>query len=180
MYKGLIESKPRTYLQIADGHIVLKQKDQEPKFFPGVVGIVTKVAKREANVNGTPMAFLDITLKSGEEEAVLSTGFDNGVARSLIYSLANVKDFSKPVQINVWARENAGKTYTNVALRQNGEKVGWAVEPDQVPKGRPVTFNGQQAMDYTDRLRFVENLFQEVVAKLGGNAAADDDMPVDI
>lgn len=187
MYEGLKEKKsPRTYLRLSGGQIVYKPQNGEEQSFGLITGTIVDVNRRDTTGTNGPVQYLDIVLRDDKgQEAVLSTQFDSGTARSLILAMANIPDMSKPIELSVWPKQrDNGKPFTNTLLRQGGEKVSWIIAPGDLPQSKPITDSRGNvvAYDSADRNEAIEGYYNAIRAKLAGVGPEDDydDMPDDI
>ena len=168
MFKGLGNNQRRTYAGISNGKVIIRGKDQEPITYDHIEGYVKEIKKSDREINGRATTLIDIVFDDGNgDEAQLSLYADSGSTRTLLLALGSIQDFKEKVRINAFPKESAnGTIYTNVAVRVNGQKVPWCVEPDQIPKTEKEIYKGQEIVDASARNAFFDGLLEKIQAKL--------------
>lgn len=183
--KGVV--KVNVFAKDENGKDILDQNGKHvfvEKEFRGITGELAGIAERSATVNGIPTTFVDITLRDGSEEYVLSFNKQNSVFESIVMSLATIPSFKgHVVSITPWLTQKDGKAFTNVSVKVDGEKTAWAVEPKDRPDipivrdsaGNPILNGaGQPVRDWSKRVAFV----MEWVAKIQQQLAAEVSAPI--
>lgn len=194
MFDGLGNNNRRIFAGLSNGKVVIRGKDQEPMLYDHIEGYIKEISKSDRTVKDKPTKFIEIVLADGKgEEAVLSLYEDSTSTRSVLLSLASLKDFSQKVRINAYPRTGGGNgvIFTNVTLYAGGEKLPWVCESKDIPKVETETYKGQEFKDPSKRNAFFDKLYNGILASLDASKGAqrppvdydeepnpDEDMPI--
>lgn len=90
-------------------------------------------------------------------------------------------DFSQPVKLCPYRRQDKDKTVERLYINQKGKAVDWHFRKGE-SKGMPdwelIKVKGKETWDDTKRLEFIENLIKEAIVPLIGQKAVNpDDLP---
>ena len=153
---GLTNNERKAFLGIKLGKITYRPgKDAEPETYDNLSGVLKSITKREATINDTSMLFYDFIMENSGKIFDLSIPVGSGVARSIILSLASIKDFNgQTIRISPYLKD--GK-YTNVSVYSNGERQHWVCEPNEVPAVKKINTGSKELTDDSDRIAFVES-----------------------
>ena len=115
--------------------------------------------------------FTDFVLEDAGEQLIVSAGLHDGVSNSIISCLVNIEDFSGKLSLETWLKtaEN-GRTYTNITVKMNGERVKWIKLPEKENYDLPT---GEKVDSTKKRDDFVDKLIAQLQAKLHGDVKAD-------
>lgn len=177
----------KTYYTIAYGNIRRYESDGTTSEFSGIDGVFRGVTERTREVSGEKKLFVDFNFVDGNDNFCISCEKFSGTCNSLARTLVNIPDFSKKVLIETWSREDNGRTYTNVSVKQDGNRISWvdipAIETFQIQTGETVK-STKKRDDYIESL--LEVLNKSVNAPTPNAKQAEtglethDDLPGDI
>ena len=154
MSLGVKQSK--TYLNIKEGKIYLQNKAYD--FIEGfLLGIELK--DREFKGETVKYWYVDIQSSSGEIYS-LSLSYYSGVAKSLFNALASAPDFSKEVKIETYQSGD----FTKVIAYLGSEKLSW--KERELPPVEELKVGSKTIKDDSKRMEFIENLVNEINAKI--------------
>ncbi len=174
----------KNYYKIANGKLQRYDGEGVVSEFTGIDGYLKDITRRNHTYNGEDRVFTDFQFVDGDEHFVVTCDLFGSVSNTIVRCLSNVKDFSKKILIEVYQIDKDGKKYTNVSVKQDGQRVPWCdippVESYQIPSGETVKSTKK-------REDFILGLIDDVRKKLGVNVAPaaekpaaiepDDDMP---
>lgn len=132
----------KTYYTIAHGKLKRYEGEGQVSEFTGIDGFFKGITERSREINGETKMFTDFNFVDGQDNFCVSCEKLGSNSTTIVRCLANIVDFSKKILIETWQTEKAGKTYTNVSVKQDGVRVGWvdipAVESFQIATGEMV------------------------------------------
>lgn len=168
---GAYNSIKKTYYTIGNGTINHRDKEGNVTSFTGIDGVLKNIILRKGKVNGTEKMFTDFVLEDAGEQLIVSAGLHDGVSNSIISCLVNIEDFSGKLSLETWLKtaEN-GRTYTNITVKMNGERVKWVKLPEKENYDLPT---GEKVDSTKKRDDFVDQLIEQLQAKLRGDVKAD-------
>lgn len=159
----------KTYYTLAYGKLKRFEGNGVTSEFDGVDGIVTGITERMRAVNGEDKTFIDVNFKDGQEVFCISCEKYNNNGNTILRCLANVTDFTKKILVEAWQTEKNGRSYTNISVKQDGQRVHWVdipeIESFQLPTGEVVKSPKK-------RNEFIDNLIVEINARIHGNSVA--------
>lgn len=174
---GLIansETGHRIYLGITGGKIRRRTKDGNEEFYKAVEGKFKGVSVRESEFNGAPVTYYDFHLTDGNDELIVSVNRASSVARGIVLNLASAKSFAGSIiRIEPWAKENNGKTFTNISVYQNGEKLSWVTS--ELPEVPTVTVGSAIVKDDSKLTAFVQQLVDGINYVVSRESAAPEE-----
>lgn len=168
---GAYNSIKRTYYTIANGMINHRDKEGNVTSFTGIDGVLKDIVLRRGKVNGTEKMFTDFVLEDAGEQLIVSAGLHDGVSNSILSCLANIDDFVGKLSLETWSRTaDDGRTFTNITVKMNGERVKWIALPGKEDYQLPT---GEKVKSTKTRDDFVDKLIAQIQAKLRGEVKAD-------
>lgn len=100
----------------------------------------------------------------------------NLLARSIFNSFLNLKTFEN-IEVGLYTKKGEG-AYPAVSVKQNGERVSWAYELDQLPKIAKVKVGKKEVVDSTELDEFyIEKLKELAVRVKSGPSAPAESAP---
>lgn len=160
----------KTYYTIAFGKLKRYEGDGVSSEFTGIDGIFTGITQRSRDINGEKKTFIDFNFVDGGEVFCVSCEKFSNNGNAIISCLANITDFSKKVLIETWQTNKDGRSYTNVSVKQDGQRVSWL----ELPKPESFTIQtGETVKSTKKRDAFVEELILKVNAAVNGGAPAE-------
>lgn len=164
-----IEKSNAIYLSIADGKICRRfaqptaksvtrttqaGKTVHEEHYRGWSGVITSVKTRDTDYGKE----WNVTIKDGDEIAILSFKYSSGYAASFLKALPNV-DLSQPVAIQPVSNEVDGKKRTAIFINQNGVAIKWAYtkeNPNGCPSLEKIKIKGVEQWDDSKMMEFLE------------------------
>lgn len=95
----------------------------------------------------------------------------NLLARSIFNSFLNLKTFNN-IEVGLYTKKGEG-SYPAVSVKQNGERVSWAYELDQLPKIEKVKVGKKEVVDSTELDEFFINKLKELGARVKNGPKAE-------
>lgn len=160
----------KTYYTIAFGKLKRYEGDGVTSEFTGIDGIFTGITQRSREINGEKKSFVDFNFVDGGEIFCVSCEKFSNNGNSIISCLANITDFSKKILIETWQTNKDGRSYTNVSVKQDGQRISWM----ELPKPESYTIaTGETVKSTKKRDAFVEELILKINAAVNGEAPAE-------
>lgn len=173
---GFGSAPARTYFKIKNGNIVISVKaDQKEKFsdlsayalktlsykndngdeildicFGHFEGYLHDIEAVEKEFNGSKVKSWQITfINPNGEMCVWNTYYDGSLIQNFVNSLSSVKGNFGLLKLQPWlGKDKKGNQQTKLTIYHNGDKLGWAYEPDDIPKVLPLKdADGEDATD---------------------------------
>ncbi|MDR1023299.1 MAG: hypothetical protein LBL94_08535 [Prevotellaceae bacterium] len=170
-----------TYLGIMNGKIIKRVPEGTPGAtqrtnkagasvhevrYDHVIGILQEIGVSEGGPYGPQWLF---TLQDGAESYRLQVGENTRELTSLLLALPGC-DFRNPISISPYDfTDSDGKKRSGVTLKQAGRKVPWFFtreNPNGLPELKPVTIDGKETWDSSERIKFLRQYVDEHIAPL--------------
>lgn len=144
-----------------------KWEIQDDQSISSVTGDLTKVEVAEEEYKGDSYFRVKFYLRDGDESYLIPFRF-NISTRSLVNAILNLEEFT---DVNIsYFRSKSG--YDTFAVKQNGNRVSWKYELDEIPSAKEVVFQKKKVKDYSDVDAFYVEKLQEFAEKLGKSTNA--------
>jgi hypothetical protein len=130
--------------------------------FDRLSGNILKIDAKPGEYQGSKIYSASVVMEDGVDLYFLTIPF-SFLGREILNKLLGLETFDN-VEIAVYqskAKEEGGKTYAKGTVQQNGERVSWKYENDQIPAVEKVMFKGKQQSDTTKADDFFENALKE-------------------
>lgn len=172
-----------TWAKLANGKVVLSSKTQlegyvgrtnklgnqvYELFYESFTGKLTNVRTQDGEYG--PQWFFEFV--DDDKTYVITTGFDNRYARTLLNRLLNKAiDFNHPISIKPYAFvTDDERKMSGVNVFQFGKKLNPRFLPEELPKAQEIKIKKQVSYNYSDQMEFLEDLIQkELLPKLTGS-----------
>lgn len=138
------------YFEISEPGEDGKFQVKDDKSINTVSGRLVRIEAKEDEYQGDKYYRARIFLRDGEEGYMLASRL-NIASRSLVNCLFSLVDFEKEISIKYY-RSKAG--YESFYVSQNGEKVGWKFDSQEIPKPQEVSFRGKTIRDFSEVDKF--------------------------
>ena len=156
----------KTYYTIARGKFKRYEGDGQIAEFTGIDGILQDIVERKRAINGEEKVFTDFHFVDGTDNFVVSCEKFGANSNTIVRCLANIKDFSHKILLEVWQTTKNDKTYTNISVKQDGQRIQWCdippVETFQIETGETVKSTKK-------REAFLAQIIADVKARLAGS-----------
>lgn len=161
------------YLNVADGRLVRQYKEKNDKtiervtttgktvyeeYFKDLTGYITSITTRDTDFGKQ----LQVVIKDGEENYIISMKFGSRNASSFLKALPNV-DKDEEVRVMPWImkdRLDITKKITGITIYQNNIKVPPAFtkdNPNGLPQMKQFKVKGKIQWDDTEMMDFLYN-----------------------
>ena len=136
-----------------------------------LLGDLVAIETKENEYNGEMIKSVNMTFETPDEVYFLTVN-SSFLGRNLLNSVLNLSDYSN-VNISLYMskpKEEGGRSYPSVAVRQNDELVIGKYKYTDLPKPDETTFKGKLLKDYSkqeDLLRSEVDKIEEKVKNFG-------------
>lgn len=100
-------------------------KDRPSPEYDYVQGHLTGITFRKCESASGETIFMDLHFVNGKSRFEVSALASSSISAELVARLANIRDFSSTIRIDVWLKDS----FTNCSVRENGQKVPYRVLP---------------------------------------------------
>jgi len=130
-------------------------------------GDLIKVKVEDREIKGVVNKHLTLYLKDNQRKElyIMSTSFRID-SRSLINGIINLSTFDN-VEIGIYQNK---KGYSAYSLKQNGVRVDWKYELEELPRPKSVEFKGKTMNDYGIVDDFYANELKQLSERLSGKS----------
>lgn len=141
---------------------IYQGKDEETLDFTNYEGYLFSVTRSDyeyegENVKQVVFKFVD----NHGEETWIKTGY-TGVMRSMVNSLAGKK--TGLISIRLYAKTKDGRTRANVYMENNGERMDWKYQIDEMPAMKEIEVPGKKSLwDSTELDSFIDKVIKEEI-----------------
>lgn len=147
------------YINIKDGKVVHREDGKE-YFYDYIEGKLTDITTPKRTFNGEEVKVWYFKLEGeNKEEYILSIGYNSGVAKTILNSLASAEDYSR---IRIFPYKKG--EYTKVITYSNGNKLNWKYE--ELPPSEYIEINGKKVRDDSKRMILFDNISKEILQRL--------------
>lgn len=185
-----------TFVNISNGRLYTKAKDQQPVYYTDIDGTIIKVDFAQEEYQGKQFEVAKFTMTDRGEKFVLQMRVDSGYFRGFCNSL-RTGDPTMPINVTPSYKEKDGKPQTTCFIKQFGKTLKFSFTKDNMgdlPPVEQVTFKGQTQWDGSKQLEYwkkwlqsiqftheavIEDERKELSTPSPAKTFTDDDMPQD-
>jgi len=150
----------KTYLNIKDGKIALKQPNGELALYDSIEGSLVGLRKQPRAFKGETVIYWYIDLQDEDGETYsLSLHYNSGVAKAILNSLASADTLGR-IKIETYLKNE----FTKTLVYNNGEKLSWKYA--ELPPLEILEVGGKIIKDDSKRMRFFEGIAEEIINKV--------------
>lgn len=145
-----------TFVNISNGRLYTKSKDQPPVYYTDIDGTITKVDFSKEEYQGKQFEVAKFTMVDKGDKFVLQMRVDSGYFRGFCNSL-RTGDPTMPINISPSYKEKDGKPQTTCFVKQFGKVLKFAFTKDHMgdyPQLEQITFKGQTQWDGTKQIEY--------------------------
>lgn len=145
---------PRTYLVVSKGKIEKYEKDKERTQYDYIEGTIDGIYSRERTFRGERVTYWYIDIRDKKNLYSMGFPYGSGTFKSIILSLASVKELNKrtPIRIETYLKNQ----YTNVVVWADGNKLDWATK--ELPPIEEMNVGDRTIRDDSKRMQFISSL----------------------
>lgn len=160
---GAYNNVKKTYYMISKGKFWCYDGEGNKLEFDAIDGFLQNIVERKKEMQGVEKTLTDFHFVDGPDNFVVSCEKFNSNSNTIIRCLSNVQDFGKKILLETWQTKKDDKTYTNIAVKQDGQRVPWCEIPEietfKIPSGETVKSTKK-------REDFIDGLIKGINARL--------------
>lgn len=131
-----------------------------------ISGNLIKVKVEDREIKGVKNKYASLYLKDNERKELYILNLSFRIdSRSLFNGLVNLDDLFDNITISTYANK---KGYSSFSLKQNGTRVNWKYNMEELPQPESVMFKGKEMKDYSNVDDFLAKELNQLQERLSG------------
>ncbi len=150
-----------TFVNVKQGKLYIKPKDEEAQFFDFLEGTITKVDFSQESYNGQDYERANIVMVDGDDKYLLQLRTDSGYFRGFANSLRSGNPTDK-IKVTPYYKEENGKPSTTCFVQQYGKILKHYFtrdNPGDYPQLEQVDFKGKTMWDGSKQIEYWKKWF---------------------